>query len=52
MRAQSLGQVVLFVVSLLQDDTSLTEHVLGVCVCVCVDTTVPSVNALGHGLAG
>lgn len=41
MCAQCLGQHILFVVSLLQDDTLLG-----------VDTAAPSVKTLGHGLAG
>ena len=33
---ERLGQLGLFVVSLLRDDTPITENVLSVCVCVCV----------------
>lgn len=41
MCAQCLGQHILFVVSLLQDDTLLG-----------VNTAAPSVKTLGHGLTG
>lgn len=52
MHIQRLSHLVLFAVSLLQDDTSLFENTLAVCVCVCVDTGAPSVRALVLGLAG
>lgn len=50
MHIQRLSHLVLFAVSLLQDDTSLFENTLAVC--VCVDTGAPSVRALVLGLAG